>query len=292
VVAALALIVPPFAIRIGALGDNLEQGVRQVAYSVAHDVAGVSRRSSDRAVDSLITSIQAHRGRVAGDVVTGATVAVTAAGGVVLTLFLTFFLIKDGSRIWTWMVGLLPWERRPGADRWGQEAIRRLGTYIRGICFVATVDAVFIGLALVLVGVPLALPLIVLTWVAAFFPIVGATVAGVAAVLVALVAHGLGAALIVAAAVIAVQQLEGNVLYPVVVGPRMNLHPLAILLGVTLGGTLAGVPGAFLAVPVAIVASVTLAQRSGRREDATPITLPTPSARAGRSSGEPASPRT
>jgi len=134
---------------------------------------------------------------------------------------------------------------------------------------VATVDAVLIGLALLIVGVPLALPLIVLTWIAAFFPIIGAIVAGAAAVLVALVTNGPTEALIVLAAILVVQQVEGNVLYPVVVGPRLRLHPIVVLVSVAAGGTLAGIPGAFLAVPAATACSALvgyLRERKAQRE--------------------------
>jgi predicted PurR-regulated permease PerM len=131
---------------------------------------------------------------------------------------------------------------------------------------VATIDAVFIGAALIVLGVPMALPLIVLTFVAAFFPIVGATAAGAAAVLVALVSNGLAAALIVLAVILLVQQLEGNVFYPVVVGRRLQLHPVAILLALAAGGVLAGMAGAFLAVPVAAVTSAVLDFMRERRE--------------------------
>ena len=266
VAAALALIVPPFVARVSALTDNLEEGIRQVAYTVAHEVAGVSRSRTDSAVDSLLRSLHAHRGRVAGEVLSGATILATALGGIVLVLFLTFFLVKDGPGMWAWLVGQAPRDRRLWFDEFGRRAWAALGTYIRGICFVATFDAIFIGIALLVVGVPLALPLIVLTWLAAFFPIVGALVAGVAAVLVALVADGLGAAIIIAAAVIAVQQVEGNLLYPMVVGPRMNLHPAVVLVSVTLGGAVAGIPGAFLAVPIAIVGATALEQRTSAGE--------------------------
>jgi predicted PurR-regulated permease PerM len=111
----------------------------------------------------------------------------------------------------------------------------------------------------------MALPLIVLTFVAAFFPIVGATVAGVAAVLVALVANGVVAAVVILAVILLVQQIEGNVLYPIVVGRRLRLHPVAILLALAAGGVLAGVAGAFLAVPALAVGSAVLEYAQARR---------------------------
>ena len=190
---------------------------------------------------------------------------------VVLVAFLCFFLVKDGRRLWVWAVELAPESRRDAIDEVGERAWTSLTAYTRGVVFVATVDAVLIGAVLLLVGVPLALPLIVLTWLAAFFPIIGAIVAGAAAVLVALVTGGSTDALIVLAAIVVVQQVEGNVLYPVVIGPRLKLHPIVVLVAVAAGGTIAGIAGAFLAVPVATVCGALLAfhrERRSLREDA------------------------
>ena len=197
-----------------------------------------------------------------------------ALASVVLVAFLCFFLVKDGRRLWTWLVELAPESRREAIDEGGRRAWTSLTAYTRGVVFVATVDAVLIGAVLLVVGVPLALPLIVLTWLAAFFPIIGAIVAGAAAVLVALVAGGPTDALIVGVAIIVVQQVEGNVLYPVVIGPRLKLHPIVVLVAVAAGGTIAGIAGAFLAVPVATVCGALLAfhrERRGKREDAAAV---------------------
>jgi predicted PurR-regulated permease PerM len=259
VAAAVALVVPPFVARLEALGANVHEGLREVTYSVAHDLAGVSRAQADRLVDDALSNLDAHRSQIAGDVLAGVSMLAQGLAAAVLVVFLCFFLVKDGTSIGRWFVRFAPVGRRAEVATVGAECWRALGTYIRGVVFVATVDAVFIGLALLLVGVPLAMPLIVLTWVGAFFPIIGALVAGVVAVLVTLVAKGLTAALIVLGAIIVVQQLEGNVLYPIVVGPRLRLHPIAVLLAVTIGGTVAGIPGAFLAVPLATVGAVVLA---------------------------------
>lgn len=255
---AAVLIVPSVVDRIGELGQNVEQGLREVAYSLAEDVAGVGRDTVDRAVDDALASVSENRSDIAGGVLAGATALAQGLGSAILVLFLAFFLIKDAPAMGRWLAGFAPRHRREGVTEIGAEAWRALGTYARGVVFVATFDAVFIGLALVIIGVPLVLPLAVLTWFAAFFPIVGAIAAGAAAVLVALVSEGTGAAIAVAIAILIVQQLEGNVLYPTVVGPRVHLHPVAVLLAVTIGGTIGGIPGAFLAVPVATVAAVVI----------------------------------
>lgn len=285
VVLALALIVPPFVARLDALGANVEKGVSQVAYSALHDVAGVSHAQVDKAVDSLIDNLKEQRGRIVGGLVSVATAVAGALAAIVLVLFLCFFLVKDGRSMWAWTLGLVGERQRDGLAAFGARAWSVLGTYIRGVVFVATVDATFIGIALVLVGVPLALPLIVLTWVAAFFPIVGAIAAGVVSVLVALVSDGLDAALIILAAIIVVQQLEGNVLYPAIVGPRLKLHPIVVLVAVTIGGTIGGIAGAFLAVPVATVCAAALEVHRERAAHVTPLTLPDTAQREGEARG-------
>ena len=188
------------------------------------------------------------------------------AAAVILIVVLTFFFVKDGARLWDWVLELFHEDRQPVLREVGERSWGALSAYVQGVFLVATIDAVLIGAALLIVGVPVAMPLIVLTFIAAFFPIVGAFVAGAAAVLVALVANGLGAALVILAVIVAVQQLEGNVFYPVVVGRKLQLHPVGILLALTAGGVLAGVVGAFLAVPIAAVTGAVLNYTRERRE--------------------------
>jgi predicted PurR-regulated permease PerM len=271
----LTLILPPFIARLTELGSSVQEGAHRVAYEVGDRVAGMSHGEVDRTIDNAVTRV---RDRLGGTAMAGVTSAAGALASLVLIAFLSFFLVKDGRRLWRYVVELLPESRRDPVDEIGERAWTVLTAYTRGVVFVATVDAVLIGAALLLVGVPLALPLIVLTWLAAFFPIVGAVTAGAAAVLVALVANGPTAALIVLAAIVVVQQVEGNVLYPVVVGPRLRLHPIVVLLAVALGGTLAGISGAFLAVPVATVCSAALTYWRERRDL---VALSRPPARRG-----------
>jgi putative heme transporter len=257
-----ALIIPGVLSQSDDLFTNLQDGARQ-AVSVLEPL-GVGREDVDKAINDGLSSVQGSA--VANEVMTGAVLLTQWAAAVILIVVLTFFFVKDGARLWEWVLELFHEDRQPvlrevGARSWGA-----LSAYVQGVFLVATIDAVLIGASLLIAGVPVAMPLIVLTFVAAFFPIVGAFVAGAAAVLVALVANGLGTALVILAVIVAVQQLEGNVFYPVVVGRKLQLHPVGILLALTAGGVLAGVVGAFLAVPVAAVTGAVLNYMRERRE--------------------------
>lgn len=274
IIVALLLVVPPFVSRLAELGENVRQGLEEVVFSVGRDLGGISREEADEAVDEIFSGLSENRGRLLGDALVGASALAQAMAGILLTLFLVFFLVKDADVIGGWALRLFARERRAEVAELGARVWRALGTYIRGVIFVATIDATFIGLALVAVGVPLALPLVVLTWLAAFFPIIGAIAAGLVSVLVALVAEGTTAALIIAVVIVVVQQVEGNLLYPVVIGSRLRLHPLAVLLAVTIGATVGGIAGAFLAVPVAVVAAATLEHRREREAARRAVELP------------------
>jgi predicted PurR-regulated permease PerM len=173
--------------------------------------------------------------------------------GMFLLIVVLFFFLKDGDTIWRFLLGPLSPERQSRGERIGRTGVRVLGGYVRGTAIVALVDAIAIGAALFILQVPLALPLTVVVFVTAFIPIVGATLAGVLAALVALVANGPVVALIVVAVVVAVNQLEGDLLQPLVMGQSLKLHPLVILLALTAGTILGGVIGAILSVPIAAV---------------------------------------
>ncbi|MBE2315958.1 AI-2E family transporter [Solirubrobacter sp. CPCC 204708] len=258
----IALILPPFIAKLADLGSSLEEGVKRVAYSLGESVAGMDRAAVDRQLES---AADRGRERLGGTAMAATTSLAGGLASMVLVFFLAFFLVKDGRRMWGWALGSLPRERRDAVNEVGERMWSNLTAYTRGVVFVATVDALLIGAVLLIMGIPLAMPLIVLTWVAAFFPIIGAIVAGAAAVLVALVSGGATDALVVLGAIVVVQQVEGNVLYPVVVGPRLKLHPVVVLVSVAAGGTLAGIPGAFLAVPVATALSALAGYTRERR---------------------------
>lgn len=177
-------------------------------------------------------------------------------GGLVTAAFLAFFLVRDGDRIRQWLLDhLVDRDQRDRVEAATSTAGETLRGYIQAVVIIGGLDALLIGIALLVLGVPLAIPLAVLTFLGGFFPVVGATVAGILAALVALASGGLVDALIVTAVVVAVQQIDGNVLQPVVMGQAMNLHPAVVLLALTTGGILAGILGAFMAVPVTAVAT-------------------------------------
>jgi len=257
-----ALIIPGVISQSEELFRNVQEGAGQ-AVGVLEPL-GVGRADVDRAIDEALSSVQGSA--VANEVITGAVLLTQWAAAVVLIIVLTFFFLKDGAGLWDWVIELFHEDRQPVLREAGARSWAALSAYVQGVFLVATIDAVLIGAALLIVGVPVALPLIVLTFIAAFFPIVGAFLAGAAAVLVALVANGVPAALVIFAVIVAVQQLEGNVFYPVVVGRKLKLHPVGILLALTAGGVLAGVAGAFLAVPIAAVTAAILDYMRERRE--------------------------
>ncbi|GAA4286543.1 AI-2E family transporter [Georgenia daeguensis] len=201
-----------------------------------------------QAVIDFLTSDQVQGGAVAG-----ATAAFEVVAGLLLGLVVLFFLLKDGRQIFSFLVRPLDRPTQERTWRMGRRSVDVLGGYVRGTAIVATVDAVVIGVALLIIGVPLVLPLVTIVFLGAFIPLIGATLAGVLAALIALVANGPVAALIVVAVVVAVNQLEGDFLAPVVIGRTLSLHPLVILFALTAGTILAGVVGALLSVPITAV---------------------------------------
>ncbi|MHA3685197.1 AI-2E family transporter [Leucobacter sp. HY1908] len=200
-------------------------------------------------ITGFLTSSQFGSGALAG--VGAVTSFVT---GLVLLVVVLFFFLKDGPQIWRFLLRPFQGEALGRAERAGAKTVQTLGSYVRGTAAVAAVDAIGIGIGLAILQVPLALPLSVLVFVLAFIPIVGATLAGTLAALVALVANGPISAIVVVGVVVLVNQLEGNFLQPVLMGRALKLHSLVILLALTIGTVLSGILGAVLSVPIAAVA--------------------------------------
>jgi predicted PurR-regulated permease PerM len=250
-------IAPVVGGQVGDIASDAGAGLQDVQDWVQRQDF-VSRDQIDSGIQSLQDKLKGSGSSIASGVLTGVGAATSGVVTVVITMILTFLFLKDGRRF-------PPFVERVAGDRVGThltEVMRRawqtLGGYIRTQAIVSAVDAVLIGIALVLVGVPLAIPLAILTFIGGFVPIVGAFVVGGLAVLVALVSNGPTGALIMVAVIVAVQQLEGNVLSPWLQSKSMQLHAAVVLLSITLGSTLFGITGAFLAVPVVAVAAVVL----------------------------------
>lgn len=234
--------------------DELRDGTREGLVELERLVVSrlpVNQQRVDTLIDDLVSQVSLQS---AGERATaGALVVGEVLSGIVLLLVVVFFLLKDGPTFAGMVAGRLEGEQHARAERVGRAGVEVLGGFVRGTALVALVDAVLIGGGLWLLGVPLALPLAGLVLLGAFIPIVGATAAGAVATLVALVTNGPGTALLVVLVVVAVNQLEGDLLAPVVLGNAVSLHPLAVLLAIATGFILAGVLGALLSVPLLAV---------------------------------------
>jgi predicted PurR-regulated permease PerM len=209
------------------------------------------------AVDAATHSIQGNAQNIAGFALTGASAVGSSLLNAVLALVLTFFFLKDGPRWVPWLSAQTGPKVAPHVAALSYKTWSTLSEFIRQQAFVGFIDAFFIGIGIWILNVPLVLPLAVLTFIGGFVPIIGAFVAGTFAVLIALVSNGVTTAVAVLIIVLVVQQIEGNVLQPIIQGRGFNLHAAVVILAVTAGGNLAGIIGAFLAVPVAALIAVT-----------------------------------
>jgi predicted PurR-regulated permease PerM len=247
------------------LGDRIADAIDRVRGFLVDGPLSLDPGQVDRLRADLVARLQ----DVLPSPYAGASTAAEVLGGIVLSVALLFLLLEDGALIWRWLVRLFPARTRERVDRAGRHGWHSLTGYVRGTVLVAAVDAAGIGLALVLLGVPLALPLTVLTFLGAFVPLIGATLAGAAAVMVALVTEGTTDALLMLAAVLVVQQIEGNLLQPYVMSRALRLHPFVILVAVASATLLAGVVGAIVAVPlVAVTHRVASSLLGGDAEEA------------------------
>jgi putative heme transporter len=219
----------------GTLVTSASDGVDKLQQLVASSGFPIDQKQVTQARQSVVSFLTS--GTFASGALAGLSTATTILTGLVLVIFVLFFLLKDGRRIWRFLLQPLHGARRDRAQRIGHSSI----------------GVLFIGAGLFILQIPLALPLTVFVFVTAFIPVVGATLSGIVGALVALVTGGPVEALIVVGIVIAVNQIEGNVLQPLIMGKALSLHPLAILLALTAGTVLAGVIGAVLAVPTASV---------------------------------------
>ena len=258
IVGLFSLIAPSAVEQSSQLADQSIKGLEKVQNYVQGPPLNLNDQQVNDYLDEGIDKIKSSSDQIIAGVVTGVNKASELAVMLGVILMITFFFLKDGDRFLPWL-GKISGKRGEGhIVELLQRSWNTLGGFIRAQAVVSLIDAFFIGLGLIILNVPLALPLAVITFMGGFIPIVGAIVAGAVAVLIALVSNGLTTALIVLAIIIAVQQLEGNVLSPVLQSKAMNLHPVIVLLSVTVGSNLYGIIGAFLAIPVMATIAVWL----------------------------------
>jgi putative heme transporter len=255
-VGTVVLIAVPVASQSGQLSDGVGNGILRLREWAAGPPLNFGDDQITAALDTAVTRIQSSVGSIVTATMTGVSTVVNGVVTAVLAILLMFFFLKDGPRFLPWLGRQLPGRLATDVPEIASRGWETLGSFVRSQAFVGLLDAVFIGLGLWIVGVPLVLPLAVLTFVSAFVPIVGALFAGFVAVLIALVSNGLTDALIVLGIIIVVQQLEGNLFQPLVQSRGLGLHAAVILLVVVLGGNLAGIVGTLLAVPVAALIAV------------------------------------
>lgn len=249
------LLAPPIVDQLDEVGAAIEEGTAQALGWLTEGPLGLTRAEIDGYIESAADYVTENTGALTTGAIGVAITLFEIIAGFLLALVASFFFVKDSERITTYLIGHVPEERRPLVRGIGQRAWTTMGAYIRGTATIALVDAVGIGIGLWILGVPLVLPLAVFTFFASFIPLLGAVTAGAIAALVALVTRGFAIALLVVALTTAIQQLEGNLLQPVVMGRAVKLHPVVILFALTSGAILGGILGAFLAVPIAAVIS-------------------------------------
>jgi putative heme transporter len=242
------------------------EGAPALVEQVTHSIEGVGNwltdgplRISDQQIDQVRTAavdaLRNNQERLTTGALSTAGTVTEIVTGALLVLFTLIFLLHGGRNIFAFVTKIFPEPVRDRVRDAGRAGFRSLIGYVRATFLVALVDAAGIGTGLAIMGVPLALPLASLVFLGAFIPLVGAVIAGALAVVVALIAKGLIYALITLGLVIAVQQLEGHVLQPLVMGRAVSIHPLAIVLAIAGGGVLAGIVGALLAVPAVAFAN-------------------------------------
>jgi predicted PurR-regulated permease PerM len=246
----LAFVVNQFIQGAPALTDQVSRSIDGVKAWLLKLPLGLNPDQIDKPGQAAIEALRANQEKLTSGALSTAGTVTEIVTGAVLVLFALIFLLHGGRNIFSFVTRIFPPTVRDRVHDAGRAGFGTLIGYVRATFLVALVDAVGIGTGLAIMGVPLALPLASLVFLGAFIPLVGAVVAGFLAVIVALIAKGWIFALITLGLIIAVQQLEGHVLQPLVMGRAVSVHPLAVVLAIAAGGVMAGIVGALLAVPV------------------------------------------
>jgi predicted PurR-regulated permease PerM len=270
VAGTLTLVINQFIDGAAQLADNASAGVRQIQNWAQTGPLHLSNAQVNQAIDTAQNWINSNTSSLTATGVATAATLFEVLTGALLVLFSTFFFLRDGRKIWRFIVRLFPVNARWSLADAGDASWATLGAYVRATVLVAFIDAVGIGLFLVIFRVPFPFPLAALVFLGAFIPIVGASVSGAVAVLVALVDKGWVIALVILGAVIMVQQLEGHVLQPLIMGRAVAIHPLVVIIGIASGVVLAGIIGALVAVPLIAVLNTGVRRLARRRPEVPP----------------------
>jgi predicted PurR-regulated permease PerM len=245
----LTFVVSQFVQGAPALADQVSTSIKGVGDWLTQGPLHINQQQIDQIRKSAIDALQNNQEKLTSGALSTAGTLTEIVTGALLVLFTLIFVLHGGRNIFAFITTVFPQPVRERVRDAGRAGFHSLIGYVRATFLVALVDAAGIGTGLAIMGVPLALPLASLVFLGAFVPLVGAVVAGFLAVIVALIAKGLLYALITLGLIIAVQQLEGHVLQPLVMGRAVSIHPLAVVLAIAAGGVLAGIVGALLAVP-------------------------------------------
>ena len=237
---------------------KVQNGISQIRTWLTHGPMHLTDKQINEFAGQLSKAIGTNSDQITSFGFSTVGIVIEILTGVFLAAFCTFFLIYDGERIWGWLLRLFPLSARRGMAGAGPRAWSTLTAYVRGTVLVAFIDSVSIGIGIYLLGVPLALPISVLIFLGAFVPLVGALVTGTVAVLIGLVTNGVFTAAMVLAVLLAVQQIEGHLLQPLILGRAVRVHPIAVVLSVTIGSVVGGIGGAVVAVPLVAVTNTTV----------------------------------
>nr|WP_285559476.1 AI-2E family transporter [Streptomyces hygroscopicus] len=238
---------------IDTLSNQIQSGIDDLRNWLLKSPFHVTDKQINQIAKNLREAIGANADQITSAGLEGVQVIVEALTSILLVFFSTLFLLYDGKRIWQWVLKLVPSAAREGVAGAGPRAWRTLTAYVRGTVLVALIDATFIGIGIYFLDVPMAVPLAVFIFLFSFIPLVGAVASGALAVIVALVTQGVFTAVMTLVVVLAVQQIEGHVLQPFILGRAVRVHPLAVVLTVAAGGMVAGIGGAVVAVPLVAV---------------------------------------
>ncbi|MFD4996326.1 AI-2E family transporter [Streptomyces buecherae] len=240
---------------LDSLSERVQDGIEELRRWLLNSPFHVTEDQINDIAKNLRESIGNNTEEITSAGLEGVTFIVELLTGIMLAMFSTLFLLYDGPKIWNWVLKLFPASAREGVAGAGPRAWQTLTGYVRGTVIVALIDAIFIGVGIFFLDVPMAVPLAVFIFLFAFIPLVGAVISGALAVVVALVTQDVFTAAMVLIVVLAVQQIEGHILQPFILGRAVRVHPLAVVLSVAAGSLIAGIGGAVVAVPLVAVAN-------------------------------------